>query len=88
MARTTKHVVQTYLDDPERGPVLSFAVAIDSEAAALERARALAQTGRYIGVEAVTVSGDRERGEYDEPVRLIRYGTVPEEEVELPANHR
>ena len=76
MARTTKYVVQTYLDDPKRGPVLSFAVAFDSEAAALERARELAQTGRYIGVEAVTVSGDRDIGEYDEPAQLIRFGTV------------
>ena len=77
---TNYFLVHLCRNDPERGPVLSFAVAFDSEAAALERARELAQTGCYIGVEAVTVSDDRERGEYDEPVHLIRYGTVPEEE--------
>ena len=40
------------------------------------------ESGRYAGVDAVTVAGDADLGEYAEPVLHLRLGQVPGSEGE------
>ena len=51
-----------------------------SEDAARERAERIFETGNYAGVDAYTVTGNPEMGEYGEPVFHVRLGNVPRHE--------
>ena len=80
MARETKHIVQPYRTGGKGRLVPAEALPARNGAAALERAKTLYETGRYAGVDAFTVSGDPDLGEYGEPRFHIRLGRVPEME--------
>ena len=59
-------------------PVDSLSVV--SEDAARERAERMFETGSYAGIDAYTVTGNPEMGEYGEPVFHARLGNVPHHE--------
>ena len=40
------------------------------------------ESGQYSGVDAVTVTGDPDLGEYSDPVFHVRLGQVPDSEGE------
>ena len=62
----------------------THAIRVDSPTAARERAKRLFESGRYSGVDAVTVTGDPELGEYDEPAFHLRLGKVPDSKGDEP----
>ena len=78
----TIHLVQPYRVDKKRGLTPVDALRVDSPTAARERAKRLFETGRYSGVDAVTVTGDPDLGEYADPVFHVRLGQVPDSEGE------
>jgi hypothetical protein len=78
MARETRHIVQPYRVDAKNRLVPAEALQARNGAAARERAKTLYESGRYSGVDAFTVSGDADLGEYGEPRFHIRLGRVPE----------
>ena len=80
----TIHLVQPYRMVKKRGLTPVDALRVDSPTAARERAKRLFETGRYAGLDAVTVTGDPELGEYDEPVFHVRLGQVPDSEGDEP----
>ena len=78
----TIHLVQPYRMVKKRGLTPVDALRVDSPTAARERAKRLFESGRYSGVDAVTVTGDPELGEYADPVFHVRLGQVPDSEGE------
>ena len=58
MVKETVHIVQP----------------VRSAQAAKERAKRLFDTGNYAGVDAFTITGDEELGEYGEPKFHVRLG--------------
>ena len=79
--KVTRHYVQPYRT-PKRSQRLVAADTLQAQsaAAARERARRMYATGRYAGVEAVTVTIDPDVDEYGEPEFLLRLGRTPHRE--------
>lgn len=77
MTRETRHIVQPYRSGERGRLVPADALPVRNGVVARERARKLYATGRYAGVDAYTVTGDEEEGEYGEPVFHVRLGRVP-----------
>ena len=55
-------------------------LSVVSKEAARERAERMFETGSYAGIDAYTVTGNPEMGEYGEPVFHARLGNVPHHE--------
>ena len=80
MVKETVHIVQPYRVVKKRGLVAAEALPVRSAQAAKERAKRLFDTGNYAGVDAFTITGDEELGEYGEPKFHVRLGKVPDHE--------
>ena len=57
---------------------IADALPVRSAAAARDRAKRLFETGNYAGVDAFTITGDEELGEYGEATFHVRLGQVPD----------
>ena len=85
LGEQTKHIVQPFrivTSKGKNGHTESTLTPVDplsvvSEDAALERAERMFETGSYAGIDAYTVTGNPDMGEYSEPVFHVRLGQVP-----------
>ena len=80
MASATQHIVQPYRVAKRDRLVAADALPVRSAEVVRERAGRLFETGRYVGVDAYSVTADPDLGEYDEPVILVWLGRVPDYE--------
>ena len=85
LGELTKHIVQpfrmvaTRTKNNRKKSVLTpvDTLSVVSAEAARERAERMFETGGYAGIDAYTVTGNPDIGEYGEPVFHVRLGNVP-----------
>ena len=81
----TMHIVQPFRMVTSKGHKSTLTpvdpLSVISEDAARERAERMFETGSYAGIDAYTVTGNPDIGEYGEPVFHVRLGNVPFHEV-------
>lgn len=80
MTKEIKYICQTYQMGSQGQLQRANQYECSSEIAAGERARRLFESGSYKGVDSILIAADPELGEYDEPIFLVRYGQVPQDE--------
>jgi hypothetical protein len=77
MAQETVFICQPYSLGKRGGLKSQPPIACRGEAQALQRAQRLMDGGSVAGVDVVRQTADPEMGDYEEPVFLLRLGSVP-----------
>lgn len=77
MAQETLFICQPYIVDKKGVLKPQPPIAYKTEPQASQRAHRMMDGGSVAGVDVVRQTADPEMGDYDEPVFLLRLGSVP-----------
>ncbi len=80
MAKETLFICQPYITGKRGGLKAQPPIACKTEPQATQRAQRMMDGGSVAGVDVVRQTADPELGDYDEPVYLLRLGSVPANE--------
>jgi hypothetical protein len=77
MAQETLFICQPYIVGKKGALKAQPPIACKTEAQATQRAGRMMDGGSVVGVDVVRQTADPEMGDYEEPVFLMRLGSVP-----------
>jgi hypothetical protein len=78
MAKTERVIFLPYVRGKRGAVTAGVPTPCRSQAEAQRRAEKAMQAGSAIGAHVVSITADEEAGDYDDPIYLDTYGTVPE----------